>query len=349
MRAAVSIANQNPVPGSDIPVAAKFLLASAGDRMHARELAKSAGATDRMVHLLTKAPIGAGHSSDGNYGEVLADWRIAASGFFASLRTRSAYFAMLAGGFQKAPLRTRLGLVTANATGYIVGAGKAIPLSKLTLSGQTLTPALAAAIVVVTDEISRSNDPAATSVINTALRSAVADTVDDHFWSLVIDTATPSSVSAGNDASAMREDIRVLLTAVNVTGDGKLFWVMDPGTANRATLLDDARAAMTPLGGELFGLPAIVSSVVPAGTLRLVNAAAVAANADEVELDASREATVEMSSNPTNAADVPTAAELTSLFQTNSTALMARVSFAAERIRDDAVAEVTGISWGDET
>ncbi|QPB21340.1 hypothetical protein [Rhizobium sp. 007] len=36
---------------------------------------------------------------------------------------------------------------------------------------------------------------------------------------------------------------------------------------------------------------------------------------------------------------------LVSMFQTNSVAVQALVAFAAERLRDNAIAQVTGIEW----
>ena len=59
-------------------------------------------------------------------------------------------------------------------------------------------------------------------------------------------------------------DLRGLLNTVNLTGAGRLYWLMRPTVANlMATLLatngNQLFPGMTPLGGEMLGLPALVS------------------------------------------------------------------------------------------
>ena len=53
-----------------------------------------------------------------------------------------------------------------------------------------------------------------------------------------------------------------------------------------------------------------------------------------------------MNTAPTMDGTTPAGAAVVSMFQTNSTALRATAWFGATVLRDDAVAEITGISWG---
>ena len=100
-------------------------------------------------------------------------------------------------------------------------------------------------------------------------------------------------------------------------------------------------------GGELANLPCIVSSGVPAGSLLyLVDASGIAADGGPVTVTASGQADVLMETAPNMSTATPTPAQMVSMFQTNSTALKAHAWFAAEVLRDDAVAVVTGINWG---
>ncbi|WP_131829895.1 phage major capsid protein [Consotaella salsifontis] len=331
---------------SEIGILAKCLLASPSDRIGAMNAAKMIDAPLRVGRMIQKSAIAASSLGDGDSGDVLADWRISSAGFFGSLRTRSIFFRMLDGGFRKVPLNTRVGIVGTNATGYIQQRGNALPISRLALAGAGLEPVTAAAILVVTDEVARSMTDEATNLVNAELRGAVSDVVDAEFWNLMIDSGTPSTVSAGNDQDGMRSDLAFLLESVNTKGVGPLFWVMSPDLANRVTVMQMPNGAMSGTGGEFLNWPALVGSTMPAGTLRLVNAGAIAANADPIVLDASNEAALEMETDPSGSSDAPTPTELISMFQTDSTALLAKVAFGVRRLRTNAVAEVTGIEWG---
>lgn len=322
----------------DLPLVAKYLLAARGDGVAAHALAANARAPARVLSILSKAAIGGAVSTDGNFGEVLVDIAVAQSAFFGSLRNRSVFFRMLDQGFRRVPLRTHLGLVSASATAYVVGEGALKPLSRMTLSNPALTPKKVAAIIVTTDAVAADTSAAGQSLITQELRGAVADTTDEAFFAAIMPGA-PSTPSAGAGSDAMAADLKVLLDAVNVSGGGSLFWAMAVDVGNRAALVNDGKGGMSPLGGEFINLPALVSSTIPAGTLRLVNAAAVAANADAINIEVSNQVDLLMRDDPEGAA------ALTSMFQTGSVALKAEVSFAAEKTRADAVAEITGIEW----
>ncbi|UIY26044.1 phage major capsid protein [Rhizobium leguminosarum] len=232
-----------------------------------------------------------------------------------------------------------MGIVSASATAWIVGEGDPKPLSRLTLSNPALVPKKAVALIVVTDEIARDTSAAGQSLISQELRAAVADTVDEAFFDTIMPGAS-SNPSSGSDQLSMVADLRGLLGSVNTTGvGGSLFWTMSVDVGNRVALINDGKGAMSPTGGEFLNLPALVSGAIPAGTLRLVNASAIAANADSISLDASGQVSIHMRDDP------DAEAALVSMFQSNGVALKAEVSFGVEKTRADAVAEITGIEW----
>lgn len=320
----------------DLPQVAKYLLATRGDGVAAHALAANARAPSRVLNILSKAAVG-GITTDGG-GEALVDISVAQSAFFGSLRTRSVFFRMLDQGFRRVPLRTHLGIISASATAWIVGEGDPKPLSRLTLSNPALMPKKAVALIVTTDEIARDTSAAGQSLVSQELRAAVSDTVDAEFFDEIM-TGAPSIPSSGADQASMAADLRALLAAVNATGAGALFWAASVDTANRLALINDGKGAMSPTGGEFLNLPALVSGAIPAGTLRLVNASAIAANADSISLDASGQVSIHMRDDP------DAEAALVSMFQSNGVALKAEVSFGVEKTRADAVAEITGIEW----
>lgn len=331
-------------PDMAVSVAAKALLHAGGDRGVATAFAMAYRFPPRVVRLIKALP--AATTDDGAFGQALSDVSAASRVFFASLQTTSIYFWLLANGFRIVPMRTRLGVVAADASGWIEGEGLPVPVSTMTLAEPLISPRKACAMLVVSDEVARSNAEAALTLVDEELRRAVSATVDTAFWDLVIDTGTPSTPSSGNDAAAMKADLKALLDSVNVTGAGKLAWVMGADAANGASILDD-RMAMTPEGGELLGLPALVSSTMPAKTVRLVNAAGIAANADTIELSVSGQADIEMAgSGLIQNATTGLGTTLVSMFQSNSKALKATVNFAVEKMRADAVAELSNVQWG---
>ena len=158
----------------------KSFAAARGSWAGAALIAEQTRSTPRVVEV-AKAAIGAAGPGTGQWGSELVGYRLLASGFLDSLRSRSAFFAMLP-GLARVPLQTRLGILTTNATAWIVGAGKPIPLSKLAFAaGPSLDPIRAAALIVVTDELLRSTAPGAEASFNRELRGAVADVVDNTF------------------------------------------------------------------------------------------------------------------------------------------------------------------------
>ncbi|MDV4163099.1 phage major capsid protein [Rhizobium leguminosarum] len=323
----------------DLPLVAKYLLAARGSGPLAHTLAANARAPARVLSILSKAAVGGAVTSDGTFGEVLTDIRIAESAFFTSLRSESVFFRLWDSGLRRVPLRTHLGILSLGATAYIVGEGQPKPLSRLTLSNPALPVRKAAAIIVVGDQVADDMGPAAQSLITLELRAAVADVVDQEFFDIIMPGA-PSTPASGTGSDAMAADLRLLLGQISTTGAGALVWAAAPDVANRLSLINTGEGSMSPLGGEFIGLPALVSGVIPAGSLRLINAAGIAGNTDKISLDVSNQVDLQMSDAPEGAA-----AAMVSTWQNNATALKVEVSFGAERFRDDAAAEITGIEW----
>ena len=103
---------------------------------------------------------------------------------------------------------------------------------------------------------------------------------------------------------------------------------------------------MTLLGGSFQGLPVIVSQYV-GDQLVLVNAPDIyLADDGGVAVDMSREASLEMQSEPTGDSTTPSPVELVSMFQTGSVAIRAERWINWRRRRTAAVAVITGVNYG---
>ena len=331
--------------------------AARGSPTDALELAEQSRAPSRVVEVL-KATVGAASTALGSpqpWGDQLVGYQQLTNGFFEALRGRSAFFAMLqAGALSRVPLKTRFSVATTDATAWIVGAGRPVPLSSVNFAAGALEPAKAATLIVVSEELLRSAAPGAEGAFGRELRGAIADVVDRTFFDLIGRAVTAESATASPDA-----DIKTLLDLVNTTGNGALYFLMRPALANAMATLRDPGGwrvfpDMAPIGGSIVGVPALVSAQVPdtggspsSNALWLIDASGIAANADAIEVSMSRQATVEMSSTPGQDAvdpDPPTAPNV-SLWQTNSVGIMASVWFGAEVIRSGSVATLEGISW----
>jgi hypothetical protein len=104
-------------------------------------------------------------------------------------------------------------------------------------------------------------------------------------------------------------------------------------------------------GGVLFGLPVIVSEYVTTDSdgaiVALVNASDIyLADDGDVNVDMSTEASLQMDNAPSHNSTTPTAAQLVSLWQTNSVGFRAERTVNWARRRASAVAYLTGVNWG---
>jgi hypothetical protein len=99
-------------------------------------------------------------------------------------------------------------------------------------------------------------------------------------------------------------------------------------------------------GGTFEGMPAIVSEY--AGPLLILVNASDIYLADEggIQIDLSREASLQMDTAPTQNSTTPTATAMVSMFQTNSVAFRAERTINWARRRPTSVAYLTGVNYG---
>lgn len=107
---------------------------------------------------------------------------------------------------------------------------------------------------------------------------------------------------------------------------------------------------MSLAGGSIANIPIHTSDAAGEAVI-LIDASALVAAADALELKASSAAALQMDDVPSMASaagspSTPTAAQLVSLFQTNSTALKCERTFGFEIIREAGVASLSSVQWG---
>lgn len=266
---------------------------------------------------------------------------------------------------------------TSGGSGYWVGQGKAKPLTSFNFQRTTFPFTKVANIAVITDELLRFSSPSAEGLVRDSLAAALQERLDTDFIDPAITEVAgvnPASVtsgaagidSAGTDADGVRADVKALVDAfiaANIpltTG----VWVMPNRVALSLSLMLNALGqpefpTITMNGGTFFGMPVITSEYVPTaqgspeGDMVALVAASEIWVADDggADVAVSREASLEMATDPTMASagvgspEAPTEVTTVSMFQTNSIAIRAEREIHWKLRRSAAVQYVNSVAY----
>lgn len=341
---------------------AKALAAANGSRSEALEIARKQYPDDAKLHHVLKAAVGAGTTTDPQWAGALVEYQEYALDFVEFLRPQTIIGRFGQGGIpalRQVPFNIRIPAQTSGGSANWAGQGKAKPLTKFDFESITFSFAKVAAIAVLTDELIRFSNPAADALVRNALAEAVIARLDTDFINPAkaeVANVSPASVTNGivaipstgdPDADAEAAFAKFVLNNLQPTGG---VWIMSSTNALALSMKKNALGQkmypeMTLLGGTFQGLPAIVSQY--AGTnLTLLNAPDIyLADDGGVAVDMSREASLEMESEPTGDSITPTGTELVSMFQTNSVAIRAERWINWKRRRTAAVAVISGVNY----
>ncbi|MGY6354052.1 phage major capsid protein [Citrobacter amalonaticus] len=341
---------------------AKALAAANGSRSEALEIARKQYPDDAKLHHVLKAAVGAGTTTDPKWAGALVEYQEYALDFVEYLRPQTIIGRFGQGGIpalRQVPFNIRIPAQTSGGSANWVGQGKAKPLTKFDFESITFSFAKVAAIAVLTDELIRFSNPAADALVRNALAEAVIARLDTDFINPAkaeVANVSPASVTNGivavpstGDPDADAEAAFAQFVSNNLQPTGGV-WIMSSTNALALSMKKNALGQkmypeMTLLGGTFQGLPAIVSQY--AGTnLTLLNAPDIyLADDGGVAVDMSREASLEMESEPTGDSITPTGTELVSMFQTNSVAIRAERWINWKRRRTAAVAVISGVNY----
>jgi len=342
---------------------AKSLAAANGSRSEALEIAKKQYPHDAKLHHVLKAAVGAGTTTDPTWAGSLVEYQEYANDFVEFLRPQTIIGRFGQGSIpalRQVPFNIRIPAQTSGGSANWVGQGKAKPLTKFDFESITFGFSKVAAIAVLTDELIRFSNPAADALVRNALAEAVIARLDTDFINPAkaeVANVSPASITNGiagipstGDPDADAEAAFGQFVAANLQPTGGV-WIMSSTNALALSMKKNALGQkmypeMTLLGGTFQGLPAIVSQY--AGTnLTLLNAPDIyLADDGGVAVDMSREASLEMESDPTGDSVTPTGTEMVSMFQTNSVAIRAERWINWKRRRTAAVAVITGVNYG---
>lgn len=334
---------------------ARFAMAmyqAEGDRRKALEIVEgNKGWMDTTpgVAAMLKTAVPAADTTTSGYASELVYAQNLVNEFIEFLRPLT-IIGRLPDRFRRVPFNIRVGSQTAGGTGYWVGQGAAIPVSKLTTSSMTLGIAKAAGLMAMDEELARSSSPSAELLI----RNDLAKTLQQLLDTAAIDpnqggvtNIQPASwtygaipiVPSGTNYAALVTDLKLLFAPIIAANldVSKFVWIMTPTTALSLSLMQTSLGnpqfpTININGGTFQGLPVVVSNAANiagspdyANMMVLVNPEEIfLADDGQATVDVSREASIQMLDNPTNLSTGATApTTVVSMFQTASLAIRA--------------------------
>jgi HK97 family phage major capsid protein/HK97 family phage prohead protease len=334
------------------------------------QIVKSRWPSDTRLHAyVTKASVPAGTTTDATWASPLSDQTNLASEFIEFLRPKTIVGRIP--GLTNVPFNIR---VTGQSTGAVanwVGQGRSKPVTSFSTFATTLLRTKIAAIAVITEELALDSSPSAETLVRNELARAVIERMDIDF----VDPAqaassgvNPASITngvtaltpSGTTEAAARLDLTTLLSQFveNNVDPSSLVLVMPNSLALALSLMVNSLGqasfpGLSAQGGTLLGIPVVASQYAAnasgAGNLVIaINAPDIfLADDGQVTLDASREASIEMSDAPAGRSDVPTGHTSTvSMYQTNSIAVRAERYINWAKVRSTAVVYMDDVNWG---
>lgn len=323
------------------------------------EVAKSKFGDTPEVEMILRAPIAALSTTDTTAAAPLVPIANATAEFIDLLRAATIVDRL---GLRSVPFNIKVPRATSDPAASWVGEAGVKPVSSMAFDSITMTFAKVAGIVPLTEELMRFSNPAAEGLIRDALVAAIAYLTDRDFLDPTkaeVTGVSPASVTngvtpitaTGTSADALRDDLGSLLSAyltANMSVAG-LKLVMTSAQAMKIALMRNSLGQkefdmIGMNGGSLEGIPVITSeNIVGTGGSPTDGGLIVAINAPEVmladdgnvDIDVSREASLQMDSSP----DSPNTAStvLVSLWQRNMVAIKAERFINWKKRRDGAV------------
>lgn len=351
---------------------ARFTMAQIVARKEYRPIAeviKSRWPSDaRLMAFATKAAVPAGTTTDATWASPLADQTNLSNEFIEFLRPRTIVGRIP--NLRRVPFNVR---VTGQSTGAVanwVGQGRGKPVTSFSTFATTLLRTKIAAIAVITEELARDSSPSAETLVRDELARAVIERMDIDFVdpahaavanvnpASITNGVTPLSSAGTSEANARTDMTNILSTFVeNNVDPTNLVLVMPNSLALALSLMVNSLGqasfpGISPAGGTLLGIPVVASQYAAnasgAGNMVIaLNSSDIfLADDGQVTVDASREASIEMSDAPTNRSDTPTGASLVSMYQTNSIAIRAERYINWAKVRSTAVVFMDDVNWG---
>lgn len=298
-----------------------------------------------------KATVAAGTTTENTWAAPLVYAQNFMGDFISYLRPRT-----LIGqaAFRPIPFNVRIGGQTSGGTAQWVGQGKAKPVTKFDFNATTVPFTKIAAIAVITQELARFSDPSAEALVRDSLADCVIARADTDLFDPdlaavanvapagLLNGVAPIAVAGNSIDYGDPDTVRAAIAALWAPWDSTYIgmrpaYYTTPAVARQLSLSREALGTpafpnMTMTGGNIGGVPVRVSQYLAnnggsgGAPFILVDEAEIyLADDGSVTLDASDVASIQMDDAPSHDSGTPTAAQLVSMWQTNS------IAFRAER------------------
>lgn len=369
------VVRSNLAPGQRFARAALAVIRARGNMHEAIQIATSNKAwqdsPDVAEYLRIKTAIPAGDTATSGWASELVYNTNLVSEFLEYLRPSTILGRIQ--GWRNVPFNIRVGGASSGLTGYWVGQGEPIPVSKATTTSVSLGITKAAGMAALTKELVRSSSPAAELMVRDELRRALQYLLDRSLIDPTqggISNEQPAAITYGLTAitatgttySALNTDFQTL--AANMDNDNidtsSGHWVMSRtrarALAGMVTSLGVSQfPTMTPEGGTLFGYPVVVSqsAYFSSGSpnyehlmVFVVPSEVFLADDGMVDVEMSDQAAIQLLDNPTNqSTSGTTATTMVSMYQTESVALKAVRYINWARARTNAVGYIRNAAY----
>ena len=336
-RSRVITVKPNVSKGTGLVRYAQALAATRGSRLEAIEWAKRWRDSTPEVELALKAAVGIGTSTDATWAGPLAPLMPLASEFMELLRPLTVLGKIP--GFRHVPFNVSVTQQTGGGLYSWVGQGAPKPVGALAFATVTLAIAKCAGIIVISEELARTSSPSAESIIRNDMMKGIAQFLDVAFTDPTkapVVNVSPGSVtngvtpitSAGTTPANGRTDIQALagaMLAANISTAGAVVLMSETNALALGSALNPLGQPLFPslsaTGGSILGYPAITSQSLGTTVVLLTGEGILMADEGGIEIDVSREASLQMDSAPMNPADATVVHQ--SLWQNNLVGLRA--------------------------
>ena len=357
---------ENAPKGTDFVRFVKATALSHGNPLQAVEIAKSLNYGPRVETVL-KAAVAAGSTTSAGFTSLI-DPAIMAGEFIDLLRP-----ATIVGRMSKVrnvPSNIKLLKATTGTSAAWIGEGKPAPITNAAVGDLTVGDHKIGAISVFTEELLRRSEPAADAMVRDDMIATITAAVDVAFIDQAnagqvgvkpasIANAATTAATAGTTAAHVRTDVKAAKKAAIAANQplDTACWVMHPASAlalesmvNATTSVREFPLINSVSGGFFEGLPVIISTAIPGTDVAgydviLAVQGEILLAESGLAIDASREASLEMDSAPTNDSATPTGTSLVSLWQTGSVAIKAIRGITWNRRRPTAVYRISACKY----
>lgn len=349
-------------PGIAFARAARCIALAKLHQTPAEQIAKSLYPGDEKLHaaMQTRAAVSAASTTEATWaGNLILDAGAAFGDFVEYLRPRT-LVGQISDRLRRLPFDTPVLVQGSAGSAGWTKEGNSKPVTEWTYTKTKLTPLKVAAIAAATKETLMRASAAADTLLRDELARSIGSTIDTTFAS--DDAAVTDEAPAGilNGVSALtltgdgtvagiRADIAQMLKELvgnNLTVSGA-FWVMPETVAIDLSLIVNEVGASAfpgigPTGGTLAGLPVFTTQYVPAESdgpvVMLIKGDEIfLGDEDGLQVSMSDQASLVMDSDPSGSSVTPTAAQVVSLWQTNSVAFLVERFINWQKRRSQAV------------